>query len=1399
LILALLSKIFSGAVVGYITNDLAIQMLFRKRFGLGGIVIRTKDEFITNVSKLVEREIINHHTIEKEINQTPELLAKAIAQISNDFFDNQLYLIFPENFTVAQIRGLEQSYQMLKSSEAFQDFQATPIVDFIFTHTPITSLLSENQLDFVVNSLASELNQVLDTPQSLHQIFQNAYKDINDRELVSLLTAGFSGQVQKNIVNTFNDFHQDLQNNFELPIEENLQQFNNLLEVNTLISSISKQIAQRKLYDIFGESSTDHIASELNHRLLEIVNSDEGRKMIISFTDFLLKVLENEKTTIFELLSDDLAKNFDNFLHAKLPIVLKSLITWLEERKEKLELLIDSTFKKNVKSRFQDLILRFFIGSVSQYANIVKKMTEIIDQHRQNPEETANRLTEQLINFLKSNTIGDIITQLKSNPTFNQKVDLGNLLLENLVHALESDASHHEETTDALPKKTSSLFNLSAFFNRTLGELVSVEEIEKFLHSLIHQLTEVQLKNHFLYHERFSRLLMEKLENELTKLLNKKLNEVLPLATFDKFSELIAKNLHDLLQSKQNQIVQFFKEVIAKQLKDKTFSDYITTKQIEKWNPFIMQATENLLDKEFDKLEKREVRTLIQLFNQTDLKTQVPIFLENTLIQNLPNLLTGKVEMAVSSSMQKMNADKLRDLVEKFMGKELKPITVFGAFLGAIAGGVLYTLPSNNLLNLMNLGIASLAYGITGYSTNWLALKMIFRPYQKKYFPLTNIPVPFTPGVAAKNQARFAQNMGKFVVNGLLNKAHLTDTFLKNKGNFGNRIIEFFSANDFEFLRKQVEKNKQNWGQRGGEALFESIDKNQDFVNQQINSLIIANEHKSLQDFTQAEQLVALLEKQLIEYTESERFQRQAQNFLHDTLKKLGENTNTLDTLLSAKVKDNTYPKISEFIENQLIQLFKNLDKILKEDLFTQEIIPFEKYSEKILNYYINTTQKENLKEKISTNLRNKLIDNEIKQVIFKFIDDRLSQELNPQKKISELFAGNLIRIIQENMDSVVDNLIKFGMDWLSKNKDNLADLVYEKAYKENKATALYKEPIKNTVKELAEEGIPFFFKKESTSLKELVANGVHQIGESPMSQLKLNIDNDYLKKKVDEFLAREEILEAIQRLLDLLLEEIFKLPMTVFLKILSIHEVSDLQRILHKEIDTLATHLSESGLRKSKEISGIASTLLLNIAEKHLAQIPVQRLFDGISEDSFQEVAKRWTALLFEGKAIQQVKNEMIAEFLNQVRHKKFGQILNPALLKEDVNLWIKNLLSKENTKTFFSTQFATLIDANLTNLVDSISPETKHFLINALTEAALKALENNLDSLLGGIDLKKIVENEVSNMQPKEIESLFYSFADKYFTQLINYGFGFGIIFGLLVDFIFTFAMLLLNEIRP
>jgi uncharacterized membrane protein YheB (UPF0754 family) len=88
------------------------------------------------------------------------------------------------------------------------------------------------------------------------------------------------------------------------------------------------------------------------------------------------------------------------------------------------------------------------------------------------------------------------------------------------------------------------------------------------------------------------------------------------------------------------------------------------------------------------------------------------------------------------------------------------------------------------------------------------------------------------------------------------------------------------------------------------------------------------------------------------------------------------------------------------------------------------------------------------------------------------------------------------------------------------------------------------------------------------------------------------------------------------------------------------------------------------------------------------------------------------------------------------------------------------------------------------LENLPENISAESKEFLTKQLIEGMVMALENNLSPLINSIDLKQIVVDEITGMNPEEIEKLFYSFAGDYFTKLINYGFGFGIAFGLATE---------------
>ncbi len=70
-----------------------------------------------------------------------------------------------------------------------------------------------------------------------------------------------------------------------------------------------------------------------------------------------------------------------------------------------------------------------------------------------------------------------------------------------------------------------------------------------------------------------------------------------------------------------------------------------------------------------------------------------------------------------------------------------------------------------------NLVLIPISGAIIGYFTNWLAIKMLFRPYTEK--KLFSIKLPFTPGIIPKERKRLAQKVGQTVSTHLITKENL--------------------------------------------------------------------------------------------------------------------------------------------------------------------------------------------------------------------------------------------------------------------------------------------------------------------------------------------------------------------------------------------------------------------------------------------------------------------------------------------------------------------------------------------------------------------------------------------------------------------------------------------------
>lgn len=75
--------------------------------------------------------------------------------------------------------------------------------------------------------------------------------------------------------------------------------------------------------------------------------------------------------------------------------------------------------------------------------------------------------------------------------------------------------------------------------------------------------------------------------------------------------------------------------------------------------------------------------------------------------------------------------------------------------------------------------VGPLVGAIIGYFTNYIAIRMLFRPHQPKYF--MGIHIPFTPGIIPKEKSRIATSIGKAVSENLMNREVLEKSLLSDE------------------------------------------------------------------------------------------------------------------------------------------------------------------------------------------------------------------------------------------------------------------------------------------------------------------------------------------------------------------------------------------------------------------------------------------------------------------------------------------------------------------------------------------------------------------------------------------------------------------------------------------
>ncbi|MCC5432140.1 DUF445 domain-containing protein [Clostridium perfringens] len=308
--------------------------------------------------------------------------------------------------------------------------------------------------------------------------------------------------------------------------------------------------------------------------------------------------------------------------------------------------------------------------------------------------------------------------------------------------------------------------------------------------------------------------------------------------------------------------------------------------------------------------------------------------------------------------------------------------------------------------------IGALIGAVIGYITNWLAIKMLFRPREAKY--IFGMKLPFTPGLIPKEKSRIANKVGETVGTHLLNSDSLSKALKDDK------IKAKFN---------EVAKEKINQVINSNSTLEESL-KN-----------TLGENYYALKG-----NMIDNIAKTILESIQEEEFKNKVKFYIVDSIKeRLNKNPEKIiDFINSNKFREVIINTLEEEKTRDIIgkALLKEVKTLGKEDLTIEEVIPenIKPYIEEYVK-----SQKDTLVDIIKNLLRDNEVSHKIKNAINDNIPSIVSMFLS-----GDVIYGKLVSLVdkslseEENKEYICDAALAFVHESMKKKVSDVINTVGE-------------------------------------------------------------------------------------------------------------------------------------------------------------------------------------------------------------------------------------------------------------------------------------------------------------------------------------------------------------------
>lgn len=733
----LLLETFFGALTGYVTNDVAIKGLFKK----GGVVEKTRDEFIHEASALLEEQVLTQEVLRERL--TLESVEAAMEELLRHFFRRELPEVLAP-LKLGDMAGYEELWQQAASELASVWQRESPaLAELLSEQLALGELLPAKQCAHLSGELLKVVQQELTEGRYGERFLKRWLAEAGDMNGAELGLAEVAEAAADQVVHVLDTWLEELLATQAAQVQELLLATLERLALPELLAELEQALRVRPLGDLCQEDG-----AAIAERLAEALCGPRGEELCNKLSSRLLQAAAGMEQPLSQWVGAEAKALVLPFVRQQLPEILTRLINWLRANEAALNELIEEAIDETILQAgdFKSMALLMVRDSVleglfSEHV-IMDKVDEFL-QTQMSAEELAGELTDKLLAYGGQMSPAKLLAWLGGAQGPLHRI-VRDLLRENLLSYVR----------DRLPEQ------LEGWLAQPIGRWLPEDLAEQYGQTVL---------------VKAAGYLMEGLRSEALKLAAaralKRLAEEFTAKPLKETVTGYAQHIDDwaakgeqLLEAQLDRL-QFPLEQWAAKLGDPA----LFTALLAQGERFVPRA----LDKLGQRWQQRSLGDLYTgVFTQQWVEDILPAcrtFISDKLVE----AAAGNLSQLAENSLNKLSNEEILKLVQDFMGRELKPLNYLGAVLGGLVGivtgalvaGPLGAVTAGQAGSLTALAAGrSAVYGAVGYGTNCAAIKGLFWPYK----PVAGVRA--LQGVVPKQQERFANSLGQMVDRYVLNE-----------------------------------------------------------------------------------------------------------------------------------------------------------------------------------------------------------------------------------------------------------------------------------------------------------------------------------------------------------------------------------------------------------------------------------------------------------------------------------------------------------------------------------------------------------------------------------------------------------------------------------------------------